>query len=334
MPIYDLSAAQLKELRGPDRAEPADFDSFWAETLELVRNFPLDVHLEPVETGLVTVHTSDLTFTGWGGQRIHAWLIQPAEVEKRNGGCVVEYVGYGGGRGLPHEWLTWPSAGYTYLVMDARGQGSGYRTGITPDHGQNGQPQVPGFLTQGIESPQTYYYRRLYSDAVRAVEAARTLDGIDPNRVAVAGTSQGGGLAIAAAALADNVQALITAVPFLCGFREAAEVAPEGPFTELASYCAQRPGEIDQVFQTLSYFDCVNLARRATAPALWAVALMDRLVPPSTVLAAHRNYGGPARLSVHPFAGHEDARGEQARDGLDFLDDVRINQLTTKGVSQ
>lgn len=176
------------------------------------------------------------------GQTVRGWLLRPARDQDAHGAGVVEFVGYGGGRGHPHEWLTWPSAGYTYLVVDARGQGSGYRTGVTPDTDPNGDTQVPGFLTRGIRSPGGYYYRRVYADAVRAVEALRVAPDVDSRFVAVAGTSQGGGLAIAAA-LADDVWALITAVPFLCDFRRGAELAPEGPFTELAAYCAQRPEE-------------------------------------------------------------------------------------------
>jgi cephalosporin-C deacetylase len=326
MPIYDLTLDQLSALRGDTVQEPADFDGFWADTLTHVRRHPLRPVFTAVDTGLTTVQVYDVSFAGWDGSTVHGWLLRPARDEDAHGACVVEYVGYGGGRGLPHEWLTWPSAGYTYLVIDARGQGSGYRTGITPDTDPNGDTQAPGFVTRGIRSPGGYYYRRVYADTVRAVETMRSRPDVDPDRVAVVGTSQGGGLAIAAAALADDVWAVITAVPFLCDFRRGAELAPEGPFTELAAYCSQRPDEIERVFATLSYFDVVNLARRAVAPALWTVALMDRKVPPSTVMAAHAAYGGDAELAVHPFAGHEEARGLQARDALTFLHKLRTNQ--------
>jgi cephalosporin-C deacetylase len=325
MPIYDLTTDELTALRGEPRQEPADFDEFWADTLARVRRHPLGAVFTAVDSGLTTIRTYDVSFAGWDGQTVRGWLLRPARDQDAHGAGVVEFVGYGGGRGHPHEWLTWPSAGYTYLVVDARGQGSGYRTGVTPDTDPNSDPQVPGFLTRGIRSPGGYYYRRVYADAVRAVEALRVAPDVDPRFVAVAGTSQGGGLAIAAAALADDVWGLITAVPFLCDFRRGAELAPEGPFTELAAYCAQRPEEIERVFSTLSYFDAVNLARRCTAPALWTVALMDRVIPPSTVLAAHAAYRGDAQLDVHPFAGHEDARGHQAREALRFLHKLRTN---------
>jgi cephalosporin-C deacetylase len=63
---------------------------------------------------------------------------------------------------------------------------------------------------------------------------------------------------------------------------------------------------VDEVFRTLSYFDGVNFARRATAPALFSVALMDEVVLPSTVFAAFNSYGSADReLVEYGFNGHE-----------------------------
>jgi cephalosporin-C deacetylase len=104
---------------------------------------------------------------------------------------VVQFLGYHGGRGVPLDWLVFPAAGYAQLVMDTRGQGDGATA--DPDPGAN--PQVPGFLTRGIADRDAYYYRRVFVDAVRAVDAARGHPLVDPDRVVVAGGSQGGGIA-------------------------------------------------------------------------------------------------------------------------------------------
>ena len=45
--------------------------------------------------------------------------------------------------------------------------------------------------------------------------------------------------------------------------------------------------------------------RRATAPALFSVALMDETCPPSTVFAAYNAYGGAEGDRVYPFNDHE-----------------------------
>ena len=83
----------------------------------------------------------------------------------------VFYIGYGGGRSLLGDWTAIPSTGVAHFVMDLRGQGAGHKSGDTPDPGVGG-PHLGGFLTLGIDDPEQYYYRRLFTDAVRAVEAA------------------------------------------------------------------------------------------------------------------------------------------------------------------
>lgn len=220
---------------------------------------------------------------------------------------MVEYIGYNGGRGLPHEYLTWSAAGYAHLVMDSRGQGSGgYTHAVTPDPAPAGDPSTPGFLTRGIGSPETYYYRRLFTDAARAVDTARAHPAVDPDRVAVAGASQGGGIAIAAAALSRGLAGAMVDVPFLCDFRHAVEITDNHPYLELVTYCRTQRHRAEAVFDVLDYFDGVNLAARATAPALFSVALMDATCPPSTVFAAYNHWAGADKdIRVWKYNGHE-----------------------------
>jgi hypothetical protein len=91
------------------------------------------------------VRVSDIRFSGWGGHRIGAWLLEPVGAE-RPGRGVVQYLGYYGGRSLPHEWLTYPAAGYVTLMMDTRGQGAKAPAGVTPDPVGGSNGQVPGVM--------------------------------------------------------------------------------------------------------------------------------------------------------------------------------------------
>ena len=187
MPQFDLSLDELHSY-SPSIAEPAELDSFWATTLAQAASRHLDATFSQVDTGLSLLDSYDVTFAGFDGDPVRAWLHLPAH---RSGPlpCVVEYVGYGGGRGLVHERLLWACAGYAYLVMDTRGQGSGWSVGDTPDpHGST--PASPGHLTRGILDPADYYYRRVFTDAVRAVAAARSHPDVDETRIAVTGASQ------------------------------------------------------------------------------------------------------------------------------------------------
>jgi len=260
----------------------------------------------------------DVTFSGFGGQPIRAWLILPRHRAGRLP-VVVQYVGYGGGRGLPMEWLTWPSAGYATFVMDTRGQGSSWTEGATPDVAPDGDnPQYPGFLTRGILRPETSYYRRLFTDAVMAVAAAREHEAVDPERVVVAGASQGGGIALAVAAL-EQANAALVDVPFLSHIRRAIELTDEHPYNELTRFLAIHRTRAADAFRTLSYIDGTNFAARATTPVLMSVGLMDAICPPSTVFAAFNHYAGPKELRVWPYNGHEAGQGRHVVEQLAFL---------------
>lgn len=303
MTQFDLPLDQLRTYRS-ESVEPEDFDAFWAETLGEARAHPLDARFEAVPTGLATVETYDVTFGGFGGQPVRGWLVLPAGTTEPLP-VVVEFLGYGGGRGLPHTHLLWASAGFAHFVMDTRGQGSGWATGDTPDP-VGSAPSFPGFMTRGVEDPYTYYYRRLFTDAVRAVEAARSHPLVDASRTAVTGGSQGGGITLAVAGLVPDLVAVAPDVPFLCDFPRATTVTDRMPYREIGSYLKTHRGRVRQVAETLAHFDGVHFAARAMAPALFSTALEDLTCPPSTVFAAFNAYAGEEKaIEVYDFNDHE-----------------------------
>ncbi|MGW1225611.1 acetylxylan esterase [Streptomyces sp. NPDC001478] len=306
MAQFDLPLEELERYR-PALPEPEDFDAFWRETLDQQRGFALDATFEPVPNGLVTVDTFDVTFSGYGGHRVRGWLQLPVT---RTGPlpAVVEYLGYNSGRGAPHEKRLWADAGYAHFIMDTRGQGA-----ETPDPDPaSGDIAAPGFLTRGVLDPERYYYRRLYTDAVRAVAAARSHPSVDAARVVVTGTSQGGGITLAAAGLVPDLVAVMPDVPFLCHFPRATTITDMPPYAEVTKFVKMHREHAATVTRTMSYFDGATLARRANAPTLFSVGLMDHICPPSTVYAAYNHYGAlggvdqsDKRISVYPFNDHE-----------------------------
>lgn len=316
--LFDLPLEELQSYR-PLRKEPADFDVFWKTTLEATRLFPLQADFQPIDAGMKLVDAYDVTFNGYDGQPIKGWLLLP-RLADRPLPCVVEFIGYGGGRGHPWDWLFWSNAGFAHLVMDTRGQGASWRKGDTPDiAGDGATPQHPGFMTRGIYSPETYYYRRVFMDAVRAVEAAAAYPGVDANRIAVTGASQGGGIALAVAGLVPGLLAVAPDVPFLCHFRKAVQITDADPYHEIVRFCRVHRDQAEAVFKTLDYFDGVNFAPRAKCPALFSVGLMDEVCPPRTVFAAYNHYAGPKQIKIWEYNQHEGGETFQNVEKLAFV---------------
>jgi cephalosporin-C deacetylase len=315
--LVDLPLADLRDYR-PEVAEPADFADFWAGQLAAARQDPAQPSFQPVDAKVQHADVFDVTFPGYGGDPIKGWLLQPHR-STAGAAVIVEFIGYGGGRGLPFDWLKWSCAGHPHLVVDSRGQGGSWRTADTPDRGDAGAPGTPGFMTRGIASPRDHYYTRLFIDAARAIDAIKAYPGLAGRPVVTTGASQGGGLTVAAAHLHGEVAAAMPDVPFLSHFRRAVEITDSRPYFELADYCRLRPDKVDEVFATLSYLDIVNHVRRITAPALFSVGLADTITPPSTVFAAYNYYAGPKDIAVFQFSGHEGGGTQHFLSQLAFL---------------
>ena len=328
MPQFDLPLDQL-ERYAPEISEPADFDAFWRAALKTCHNSPLILEASRLEsTGLELVDTWDVTFSGFGGDPIRAWYTRPAGIDVPLP-AVVEYTGYGRGRGMPHERLTWATAGYAHLLMDSRGQGDQYGTGgDTPDPHATALGG-PGPVTRGILDPDEYYYRRLITDSVRAIEAVRALPGVDPERVTAAGNSQGGGLALAVAGLVPDLAAVLTSAPFLCHIQRSIDITDAAPYGEIVAYLSVHRDAEQAARRTLSYVDAVSFARRALAPAHFGAGLRDNVCPPSGVFAAYNEYGiangravQPDRvMHAYPFNNHEGGDAVHTRRQLLWLRD-------------
>lgn len=130
------------------------------------------------------------------GEECAAWLYRPASGDGAPGPCVVLAHGFGMTRACRLDaWAQrFAAAGLAALVFDYRGFGdSGGR-----------HRQVLDIATQR-------------ADWRAAVAYARSLDGIDPGRVALWGTSFSGGHVLAVAADDPRIAAVVAQVPFVDG---------------------------------------------------------------------------------------------------------------------
>jgi cephalosporin-C deacetylase len=306
MPLnFDMPFDELLTYQG-STPRPEDFDEYWARGLADLADQPADVEIVPAEFQTPYARCSHLRFTGTGGARVHAKLLQPVTPA---GPAVLEFHGY---RGYSGDWVTklpYVALGYTVASLDMRGQG-----GLSVDEIPVAGWSMSTYLLRGIDdNPDNLLYRHLYLDTARLARIVMGLDGVHPDRVGATGYSQGGGLTLACAALEPRIRLAAPVYPFLCDYRRAWELdLEERPYDEITEYFRRRdPMHLreQEVFTRLGYVDVQHLAPRVRASTTMTVSLSDRICPPSTQFAAYNKLGCEKSYRLYPDYGHEQLPG-------------------------
>ena len=148
----------------------------------------------------------------------------------------------------------------------------------------------------------SYYYRGAFMDCVQAVRFMATRPTSNMNKLFAEGSSQGGALTYACAALSDYpFTALAPNVAFLGDFPDYFKIV--GWPAETAKAEAKKKGMTDEEMYTfLSYFDTKNLATRISAAVLASSGLQDGTCPPHTNIAPFNNLLTPAADKEYIFA--------------------------------
>jgi cephalosporin-C deacetylase len=298
MPRNDLAYDDLLGY-APAVAAPADLEQFWRATLAELAGVDAALELTASGPSLRGVSCYTAAFTSLGGGRVRGWYLRPETGENLPGAVV--YHGYGGRGARPLELYALAAQGVAVLSIDVRGQG-----GEVGDVPGDGFGHARGWLTQGIRSPSTYYYRTVYADAVRALDVLCEMDEVDATRVAVTGPSQGGALTLAAAALSDRATFVWADIPFMCHLPRGVDIASDGPYPEIAGFLRRMPELEQTVWDTLAYFDNLVLAPWVTAPTVITAALWDDVCPPSTIFPTYARLGtSDKQLLSYPCLGHD-----------------------------
>lgn len=297
MPSIDMPLDQLRQYR-PSLYRESDFDQYWQTTVNEALRQPLHAELIPYDLPAKNLQCYAVRFDGFGGGRVAGWYVRPQQTGKFP--ALMHYHGYSGRGARPLDLLQFASQGMCVLSMDCRGQnGQSQDVSVAPEGHQM------GWMTKGIRDPKSYYYRYVYADAVRALEVLAGREEVDETRIAVTGGSQGGALTLAAAALSERPILALADIPFLCDFKRAVAITPNGPYPEIALFLKAQPHLYEQAFRTLSYIDCMNLAPRIRCRTVICNCLWDDVCPPSTIYAAYHHMSCEKQIEIYPFHKHE-----------------------------
>jgi cephalosporin-C deacetylase len=65
------------------------------------------------------------------------------------------------------------------------------------------------------------------------------------------------------------------------------------------------PEQVERVFETLSYFDTMNMADRIKCSVLASVAMRDQVCPAKMYFATYNRIQAEKEIRIYPFNGHE-----------------------------
>ena len=172
-------------------------------------------------------------------------------------------------------------------------------------------PGYPGLLVHNATDHDAYGYRGFYMDAVRAFDLLLSLPEVDPERVAVRGSSQGGALTLLVSALrAGKVAAASAGAPYLCSMMDAATLTRSYPYEEINDYLRSYPQRKQAMTDVLNYYDIHNFVDRIRCPIIVNIGLRDDVCPPETGYAVFRAIGSDdKRLYPYEDCAHDAGGG-------------------------
>jgi cephalosporin-C deacetylase len=277
--------------------KPQDFDAFWAGVLEQAAAVPLDPEMvpEPLRTS-DEIEVFQVFYSSLDHVRIAAWYCCPAGRTGRMP-AILLLPGYQMDPPIPKDWAR---KGYAALSVAPRGKLRSLR---------QFNPGYPNLLTYNIVDRHTYASRGFYVGAWRGVVVLRSRREVDPERIGVTGSSQGGGLTITTAAMRREVRAAAAGAPYLCGYMDAIALTHTYPYEEINDFLRLHPESRLAVAQTVAYFDGINFADRITCPIIVNIGRQDNVCPPETGYALFdRIAAADKRLYAYDGHGHEAGR--------------------------
>lgn len=307
MAVVDMPLDKLREYNGSSPC-PADFDSFWDSALAQMKKIKPDVVIKEADFKAPGVKCYNMFFTGVDDARVHAKLLKPINI-KSPAPAIVEFHGYTGHSGDWTTKLAYAANGFIVASLDVRGQ-----AGLSQDTTCVNGYTYSGQIIRGIkEGPEKLYFRNVFLDTAQLAGIVMDMPDVDKTRVAAKGGSQGGALTLVCAALEPRIKCAASYFPFLSDYKRVWQLdLGTTAYNEIKEYIRRidpRHENIDNFFNTLSYIDIQNLAKRIKAETLVFLTLRDDICPPSTQFAVFNKITAPKVAKIYPDHGHENLPG-------------------------
>lgn len=295
----------------------SDFDAFWqtAKTqLEAVQMNATLTEITDHSSSARKVYLVELysIADGLSGEpvKIRGYYCEPQDGQKHP--VIIHFYGYDtAGSKAKCECPSGGSSNYAEFYLSHRGQYLNCRpAGTNPGIEEETVNIYGDWFAYNFGNKDSYYYRGAYMDVVQAVRFMATRETSDMTKLFAEGSSQGGALTYACAALSDYPFTAIAAnVAFMGDFADAIKIESLA-YWEMNDNRGSMTDE--QILKCMSYFDIKNLAPRISCPVMASSGLQDDVCPPRLNVVPFNNLATPAEKKQYVFGpemGHDYPKG-------------------------
>ncbi|MFV0346030.1 MAG: acetylxylan esterase [Bacteroidales bacterium] len=284
------NVSYAKELLQPISTMPADFESFWSNTIKEARKTELNATrtLLPERcTDKVNVYEVSFQNERWGS-RIYGILTLPKEEGKYPALLRVP----GAGVRPYHGDIETASRGAIVLEIGIHGIPVTMEQGVYDNlaHGA-----LANYWNYGRNNRDESYYKRVFTGALRSVDYICSLPEYNGKALGVTGSSQGGALSIVTAALDDRITFLAAVHPAMCDHL-AHTKGRAGGWPHWFYYFKNYT---EAEMETSRYYDVANFARNVKVQGWYSWGYNDNVCPPTSMHSAYNVI--TANKEFHPY---------------------------------
>ncbi|MDD5598201.1 MAG: acetylxylan esterase, partial [Victivallaceae bacterium] len=276
-----------------------EFDRFWQEKKAELEQLPLKVEMKRVAVPkplLGKVECFDVKVNCTGTKPVSGYLARPVNAPAHSLAAIVNYPGAGVYSANPAAACNRAAQGMLALDINAHGIKNGEPRQYYKDLASG---DCKGYFYQGIDDREKCYFLGMLQRVYRSLQFIKSQPEWDGRHLIVRGSSQGGGMALAAAGMDPQVTLCIAFVPALCD-HYGHLAGRSGGWPRLDSAMRRNTAVADAA----KFFDCVNFARRIQAEAVLSAGFIDTTCCPSSVYAAYNSIRGRKQIINNPVCGH------------------------------
>ena len=276
-----------------------DFTQFWEDTKAQLAGVEMNAVLTEItakSSATRKVYLVEMYSVpdGLSGEpvKIRGYYCEPTDGQKHP--VIMHFYGYDtqGSKALC-ECPAGGSSKYAEFYLSHRGQYLNNRPASTKNPGitEDCENIYGDWFAYHFGDKDSYYYRGAFMDCVRAVDFMASRETSDMSHLFAEGSSQGGALCYAAAALSNySFTAIAPNVAFLGDYPDYFKIVDWPGSTAKANKGTMTD---EQMYAFLSYFDTKNLATRISCAVLGTSGLQDGTCPPHTNIAPYNIIQNP-----------------------------------------